>query len=35
VRAEVVEIFAQEGEQAGQLLLSLSSLLLLELRLKT
>jgi hypothetical protein len=30
VRAEVVEIFAQEGEQAGQLLLSLSPLLLLE-----
>jgi hypothetical protein len=30
VRAEVVEIFAQQGEQAGQLLLSLAPLLLLE-----
>jgi hypothetical protein len=30
VRAEVVEIFTQQGEQAGQLLLSLAPLLLLE-----
>ncbi len=30
MRAEMVEIFAQQGEQAGQLLLSLSPLLLLK-----
>jgi hypothetical protein len=30
VRAEVVEIFTQQGEQAGQLLLSLSPLLFLQ-----